>query len=151
MVTAAEVGHSPVEGGQPPLDDLGVVTGELGRREGGEDQLAPEAQEVKGTTPFRRVEGPEPRPTLRCKEVLLGLLGSFGIVASCRGLGHGLVSESARSAQVERPEAIADIRIGVGLQPVGEFHDVAVRVIDDAPLNVSHGSPCDVRRPVDRR
>ncbi len=122
----------------PAVDEVGVVTEELCRRERAEDELAVEAQEIEGAGALDRIERSECRPALVVQHVGLERSARRRVDRAGLGVAHRVVGELARGAQVERAEAITDVGVGVLHEPVRQLHDVAVGVVERASLRVGH-------------
>jgi hypothetical protein len=121
---------------------LGIVAGhELRRGERGEDQLALEAQQVERPAALGRIEGAQRVPALEVHELALEL-GQRGVVElALLGLVQGVVGQLPGRPQVEPTEPVAELGLDVALEPVVELHDVAVGVVEGAPLGVRHRLP----------
>ena len=128
-IVGAEVDHRAVVRTEPAQHHLGLLAQELGGRERREHQLAVEAEQVQRSAPFGRIEGTEGAPTLGRQEVRLCVASPRRVVPACRRVAHGPLGHAAGPAEVERTQPFSHPRIGVGLQPVRELHQMAVRVV----------------------
>ncbi len=138
IVIRAESAHGPVQRAGAAVQEIRVLAHELGRGEGGKDQLLVEAEQVEGAAPLSRVECSECAPTLRSHHVRFefGRLGRVSLAS--RRLRDRLLGELSRSAQVERADLLTDARIGLVGDPFGQFHDVAVGIVESTTLGVRH-------------
>ena len=141
IVIGAERGHGSVVGLEPSGDQFDVAPGELPGREGGEHQLALEAEQVEGPAALPGVEGTEARPSLRVHEAGFGPQGATRVVAPGRGRLDRLDSQGPGAPQGERSDPLADTRGRELLDPVRQLHDVAVGVVVGTAFGVRHGVP----------
>src|SRR5262249_27912474 len=110
-VVRAERGHRAVVRSGAAEEQLLVVSDELRRGEGTEDELLGDAEEVERTAPFPRVEGAERRPPLDVHESPLEIACGRRITPTGGSLTDGPLGECACGAEVEWSNAIANVRI----------------------------------------
>jgi hypothetical protein len=109
-----------------------------------EDELAGHADEVEGAGPVVGHEGAEGLEVLPRHDLLGGaveepLLGVLRLVVLER---LGLTGRQAEPV-LARGQPLADVGVGVIGQPPRQLHDVRIRVVHDAPLDVRHPSPSE--------
>jgi hypothetical protein len=139
LVAGAEVDDAAVERPVAGGADLGVVAAEeLGGGERGEHELAVEAEQVEGAAPLVGVERPEGAPALGVEQAVLEG-GAGGLVP---GAGGGVLDrpggELPRGAELQVAHPAPELVVDVAVEPVGQLHDVAVRVVVRAALGVGH-------------
>ena len=125
-------------GTRASVEQLGVVAGELRRRERAEHELAVEAQEVEGSASFRGIEGPQRVPALGLHQRAFELDCRLLVAAACLGVYHRLLGHRARAAKVEGTDPVAELGVGIADEPVGRLHQMAVGVEVRASLGVGH-------------
>jgi hypothetical protein len=129
-------------GTRAAVDDVEVVgEGEQPEREGREDQLRREAEQVQRPRPLGGVHGAEGDPALgRGDDVVLERGGPLDIGDA--GLAQLDGPPGAGAALVEHTGEVgqqgAGRRVGVVAQPVQALHEVAVGVVDGRPVGVGH-------------
>ena len=79
------------------------MAGELRRGEGGEHELAVEAQQVEGPAALAGVEGAQRAPALGVEQAVLQLGPGLAVVTAGGRLGHGLLGQAPGPAQPQGP------------------------------------------------
>ena len=139
-VIRAELGHRAVQRSGPAVFDVKVGRREeLRPGEGGEDQLAGEAEVVERLAPLDGTDGAIGRPSLGSgDDVACDLGGGDLVLLAFKGAGYGLGRAGAAGLQAHADQSISHLRICVSLQKVEAFHDVTVGIVDDALARVGH-------------
>jgi hypothetical protein len=120
------------------VQQLGVVTEELVRRERREHELLVEPEQVEGVAAFVRVERAVGVPALAGEQPRFDVVQGDLTGPAPVGLAHRLLRHRAGGTEVQRTDPFTQIGIGVGDQPVGRLHDVAVGVVVHAAFGVRH-------------
>jgi len=141
-VDGAEVGHHPVVGlggGVAEVEGSALVEPEVAKAEGGEHQLAGEAQQVEGLGSVGAAEGAQGLVVLAQQDVVV-LAGAEGgiVVLAPRGRRPPPVADLV---MVDRQVVVGrqHLAIEIGIEAVLELHQVGVGVVDDAILHIGHG------------
>ena len=141
-IDLAEVGHHPVVGVGRRVAQLHVVAliePEIAEAPGSEDELAGEPQRIERRRPIVREKGALSFVVLAKQDVRFGA-GAKRRVGLRRPCLIGL--RLPRGPVVIPGEgAIAGqkARLEIGIEAVGQFHQVAVRVVDYPPFDIGHG------------
>ena len=138
LVGLAEGGDGAVVGVGTAIEEVEVFALVLRGRERREHQLAVEAQQVEGPTALGRVEGAQCVPALGLHQRALEGSRRLGIATPLGGGLHRLVGQRPRATKLKRTQPFSCRRVGELLQPVGQLHQVAVRVVEHASFCVRH-------------
>ena len=148
VVVGAEVGHGAVVRAGAAEREVEVVAEVLRRRERREHELRVEPEPVERRRPLGGVERAGRVPALLAHQVGVDDGVRVGSVAPALRGGDRVVGERARAAERERSDAVADVGVGVGLEPAGQLHQVAVGVEVPPSGRVGHRrTPCSQRAP----
>ena len=127
-------------GGIGQVDVIAVFELEIAKAEGGEDQLAGEAQIVDGFRAVVGAEGAKRRLVLAQQDVFLRPGAEVRVlVLAARGLGPAGL---AQLVLVDGQGVIARQHLGgeIGIEAVRQLHQVGVGVVNDLVLHVGHGA-----------
>ena len=146
LVRGTKCAHGPVQGPGPAVEHVGVLApGEMGQREGREDELGLDLEGIEHPGAHLGVEGPGGHPALGALQHLgpdvLVAVGLPELGQACHQLGR----PGPRSLQAERAEPVPQLRIGESAQPLGRLHEVAVGVEDPGVHGPPNGSVVDPR------
>jgi hypothetical protein len=112
----------------------------LRRRECRKDELAAKAKLIERVASLGRIECAISTPTLCAADDVGAKFGGLGRILSPReSILDGLFGETPCPAQFQWRDGVAQVRVGMLLQPVECFHDVAVGIAHDAFARISHG------------
>ena len=96
-----------------------------------------------------RVEGPHGLPALVEQEPGLGLRGGRGVGPAAVGPVDGGGEHGLEGLHAGAPQLVAVVGVDVGVEEVGQLHEVAVGIQDASRTGVGHGGPlalyCAVR------
>ncbi len=138
LVVLAEVDDRMVVGGATRVEQVFVLADELCGREGGEHQLAVEAEEVEHVAALLRVERADRAPALVLPQPLLGFGSGGGIGGACLRRLRGAVEHRLEHAHRAAAELVDHVGLHEGLEEPGQLHQVAVGVEDRAAVGVGH-------------
>jgi hypothetical protein len=106
-----------------------------------EDELAREAEEIERARPVFLQKRAHRAPVLARQELLFGLLAVRGVAMAPAEVVDERFLAGLATAEAQRLEAVANLGIGVGDEPVGCLHDVGISVVHDAVFDVGHEQP----------
>ena len=146
FVVGTEVDHGPVVGAEPaegesrspPTNWVGANVEKTSWRSNPSRSRA--RLRVTGSN------APERAPALRGHEGRLGGTRPSRVVTTRRRIRHRPLGQRTRAAEVQRPKAFADAGVGVRLQPIGQLHEVAVRVVAAPARGVDGALGTEIRR-----
>ena len=101
---------------------------EHGGREGGEDELAVEAEEIKNAAAFGRIESSHRHPPLVGHEALLGFGGPDRAGTAGLGARYGLRQHRFESLHAPAAQLVSLPRVDEVVQEIGQLHDMTVGV-----------------------
>ena len=132
LVLCAEVGHGLVLRRAARIETVLVLASEPRRGEGGEHQLAVDAEEIQHPAPLHRIEGAHSVPTLVVHEALLGQFRHIGVRTPPLGLGNRIGQHGGKLVARRIAQPILELRVDEVVQEIGQLHHMAVSVEDAA-------------------